>query len=80
MARPCYVYLQLKMSGYKGTITVHGNMKIALEYEEGNVGDPPQRQEPYPLPVLVDEVDGLVNLFLHWAPVTGRNHCLGEAG
>ena len=25
MARPCYVYLQLKMSGYKGTITVHGS-------------------------------------------------------
>ena len=34
MARPCYVYLQLKMSGYKGTITVHGNQKIALECEE----------------------------------------------
>lgn len=51
-----------------------------LEYEEGNVGDPPQRQDPYPLPVLVDEVDGLVNPSLHWAPVTGWNHCLGEAG
>ena len=24
MARPCYVYLQLKMPGRKGTITVHG--------------------------------------------------------
>ena len=24
MTRPCYVYLQLKMPGYKGTITVHG--------------------------------------------------------
>ena len=23
MARPCYVYLQLKMQGHKGTITVH---------------------------------------------------------
>ena len=23
MAQPCYVYLQLKMPGYKGTITVH---------------------------------------------------------
>ena len=31
MARPCYVYLQLKMSGYKGTITVHGSRKIAEE-------------------------------------------------
>ena len=36
MARPCYVYLQLKMPGRKGTITVHGNRKIALECEEGN--------------------------------------------
>ena len=25
MARPCYVYLQLKMPGHKGTITVHGS-------------------------------------------------------
>ena len=25
MARPCYVYLQFKMLGYKGTITVHGS-------------------------------------------------------
>ena len=31
MARSCYVYLQLKMLGYKGTITVHGSRKIALE-------------------------------------------------
>ena len=36
MARPCYVYLQLKMLGYKGTITVHGSQKIALECEEGD--------------------------------------------
>ena len=36
MARPCYVYLQLKMPGHKGTITVHGNRKIALECEEGD--------------------------------------------
>ena len=35
MARPCYVYLQLKMSCYKGTITVHGSRKIALDCEEG---------------------------------------------
>ena len=33
MARPCYFYLQLKMPGYKGTITVHGSQKIALECE-----------------------------------------------
>ena len=33
---PCYVYLQLKMPGRKGTITVHGNRKIALECEEGD--------------------------------------------
>src|SRR3954463_2707688 len=36
MARPCYVYLQLKMPSYKGTITVHGSRKIALECEEGD--------------------------------------------
>ena len=36
MAWPCYVYLQLKMSGYKGTITVHGSRKVALECEEGD--------------------------------------------
>ena len=37
MARPCYVYLQLKMPGRKGTITVHANRKVALECEEGDV-------------------------------------------
>ena len=37
MARPCYVYLQLKMPGYKAIITMHGNRKIALECKEGNV-------------------------------------------
>ena len=36
MARSCYVYLQLKMSGYKGTIMVHGNRKISLNCEEGD--------------------------------------------
>ena len=36
MAQPCYVYLQLKMPGYKGTIIVHGGRKIALECEEGD--------------------------------------------
>ena len=36
MARPCYVYLQLKMPGRNGTITVHGNRKIALDCEEGD--------------------------------------------
>ena len=36
MARPCYVYLQLKMPGYKGTITVHGSRKVALECVEGD--------------------------------------------
>ena len=36
MARPCYVYLQLKMSGHKGTITMHGNRRIALDCEEGD--------------------------------------------
>ena len=36
MARPCYVYLQLKMLDHKGTITVHGSRKVALECEEGD--------------------------------------------
>ena len=36
MARPCYVYLQLKMLGHNGTITVHGSRKVALECEEGD--------------------------------------------
>ena len=36
MARPCYVYLQLKMTGHKGTITIHGSRKIALECKEGD--------------------------------------------
>ena len=30
MARPCYVYLQLKMPGHTGTITIHGSRKIAF--------------------------------------------------
>ena len=36
MAQPCYVYLQLKMLGHKGTITVHGNRRITLDCEEGD--------------------------------------------
>src|SRR6187399_2376320 len=36
MARPCYVYLQLKMPGHKGTITVHRSRKVTLECEEGD--------------------------------------------
>src|SRR5512132_1498463 len=36
MTRPCYVYLQLKMPGHKGAITVHGSHKVALECEEGD--------------------------------------------
>ena len=33
MERPCYVYSQLKMPGRKGTITVHGDGKISLEWD-----------------------------------------------
>ena len=36
MARPCYVYLQLKMPGPNGTITVHGGRMVALGCEEGD--------------------------------------------
>ncbi|KAI4975308.1 hypothetical protein ZWY2020_048915 [Hordeum vulgare] len=35
-ARPCYVYLKLKMPGPKGTITVNGDRRIAQECEEGD--------------------------------------------
>ena len=36
MARPCYVYLQLKMPGHKGTISMHGNRRITVDCEEGD--------------------------------------------
>jgi hypothetical protein len=36
MARPCYVYLQLKIPGPKGIITIHGNREIAAECDEGD--------------------------------------------
>ncbi|KAI5015694.1 hypothetical protein ZWY2020_057084 [Hordeum vulgare] len=36
MARPCYVYLKIKISGPKGTITINGDRKIAQEREEGD--------------------------------------------
>ena len=36
MARPCYVYLKLKMPGPKGVITVNGSNEMALECEQGD--------------------------------------------
>ncbi|KAI4991864.1 hypothetical protein ZWY2020_040250 [Hordeum vulgare] len=36
MARPCYVYLKLKIPGPKGTITINGDRKIDQECEEGD--------------------------------------------
>ena len=36
MARPCYVYLKLKMPGPKGPITIDGDRRIAKECEEGD--------------------------------------------
>ena len=36
MARPCYIYLKLKMPGPKGVITVNGSRQMALEYEQGD--------------------------------------------
>ena len=36
MARPCYVYLKLKMPGPKGPIMVDGDRRIAKECEEGD--------------------------------------------
>ena len=37
MARPCYVYLKLKMPGPKGVITISGNRKKAKEcFQKGS--------------------------------------------
>ena len=37
MARPCYVYLKLKMPGPNGVITITGNRKKAEEcFQEGS--------------------------------------------
>ena len=37
MARPCYVYLKLKMPGSKGVITITGNRKKAEEcFQKGS--------------------------------------------
>ena len=36
MARPCYVYLKLKMPGPAGVITVNGSKQMALECELGD--------------------------------------------
>ena len=35
MARPCYVYLKLKIPGPKGVITVNGDLDKAAECEKG---------------------------------------------
>ena len=37
MARPCYVYLKMKMPGPNGIITVNGSRELALQCEEGDV-------------------------------------------
>ena len=37
MARPCYIYNKLKMSGPNGIITVQGDFKKAKECEAANV-------------------------------------------
>ncbi|XP_073360104.1 uncharacterized protein [Aegilops tauschii subsp. strangulata] len=57
MARPCYVYLQLRMPGRKGTIPVHGNRKIALECEEGDVAYPESSCATEELTFYKDNVD-----------------------
>ena len=36
MARPCYVYLKLKMPGPRGVITINGDRRIAQACEEGD--------------------------------------------
>src|SRR3989337_3208987 len=57
MAGPCYVYLQLKMPGRKGTITVHGNRKIALECEEGDAAYAESARATEELKFYKDNVD-----------------------
>src|SRR4051812_23209261 len=37
IARPCYIYLKLKMMGPYGPITVDGSRSRATEYDEQNV-------------------------------------------
>src|SRR4051812_33769376 len=37
MARPCYIYLKLKMSGPNGQVTVEGSRSMAIECEEKHV-------------------------------------------
>ena len=34
MARPCYVYLKMKMPGQRGVITVNGNTERSLRTED----------------------------------------------
>ena len=36
MARMCYAYLQLKMSGLNCIISVSGSIDKAIKYEKGN--------------------------------------------
>ena len=36
MARPCYVYLKLKIPGAQGTITVEGSKDMAIECDRGD--------------------------------------------
>ena len=36
MARPCYVYLQLKIPSPNGVITIHGSRKMAAECDNGD--------------------------------------------
>ena len=57
MARSCYVYLQLKMPGHKGTITVHGNRRIALDCEEGDVAYAESASATEELKFYKDNVD-----------------------
>ena len=36
MARPCYVYLKLKISGPQGIITIEGSKDMAIECDRGD--------------------------------------------
>ena len=36
MARPCYVYLQMKIPGPNGIITIHGSREMAAECDNGD--------------------------------------------
>lgn len=65
--------------GNADTVSHHlerGSALVLLElvHEQGEVDSQPQSHEPYPLPVLVDEVHCLGQVSLQWASVPRWDH------